>query len=117
MGKDAIGKAYVDKLGLYYRVRCRCVISSDLIHRLIVRCGDTQENLGVLIPVGHEFGLDTKIAAKRLSRGELHFTVQPKRDEMKELVPLSPEEPFAYIRRLKECYLVRMNGRCYGAFK
>jgi hypothetical protein len=112
-----VGKAYVTEQGLYYRIRCRCAITSDVIHRLVVSCGDRQESLGILVPFGQEFGLDTKIAAKRIGRGELRFTVRPKRNEMKELLPLSPEEPFAYIRRLKECYLVRMNGQCYAALK
>ena len=92
-------------------------MSSDVIHRLVVFCGDRQESLGILVPFGQEFGLDTKIAAKRIGRGALRFTVRPKRNEMKELLPLSPEEPFAYLRRLRSSYLVRKNGRFYAAWK
>ncbi len=103
--------------GLYYRIQCRCAMTSDVIHRLVVSCGDRQESLGVLVPFGQEFGLDTKLAVKRLGRGELQFKIQPKHEEMKEFVPLSPEEPFAYIARLRECYLVRHNGKFYAALK
>ncbi len=92
-------------------------MSSDVMHNLVVSCGERQESLGVLIPYGQEFGLDTKLAMKRLGKGALQFRITPKRDKIEEYVPLSPEEPFAYIRRLKECYLVRHNGVCYAALR
>lgn len=112
-----MGKAYVTQQGLYYRIQCRCAMSTDVIHRLVVTCGQCQESLGVLVPFGQEFGLDTKLPVKRLGQGALKFKVQPKHKQMHEMIPLSPEEPFAYIRRLRQCYLVRMNGRCYAAIK
>lgn len=117
LGQEPVGKAYVSRQGLYYRIQCRCAISSKVMHRLVVTCGERQESLGVLVPFGQEFGLDTRLAVKRLGSGQLRFTVQPRHNEMKELIPLSPEEPFSYIRRLRECYLVRMNGQCYAALR
>ena len=92
-------------------------MSSDVMHNLVVSCGDKQESLGVMIPFGQEFGLDTKIAMKRLGQGELAFKIMPKRGKVEEYVPLSPEEPFGYIRRLREVYLVRQNGGLYAALK
>jgi hypothetical protein len=92
-------------------------MSTDVMHNLVVSCGDQQESLGVLIPFGQEFGLDTKLAIKRLGKGLLQFRIVPKRGKVEEYVPLSPEEPFAYIKRLKECYLVRHNGGVYAAVR
>ena len=117
LGQDAVGKAYVSLQGLYYRIQCRCAMSSQVMHRLVITCGEQQESLGVLIPFGQEFGLDTRIAVKRIGEGVLRFKVLPKHTSMEEFVPLSPEEPFAYLRRLRSSYLVRKNGRFYAAWK
>lgn len=112
-----MGKAYVTQQGLYYRIQCRCAMSTDVMHNLVVSCGDQQESLGVLIPFGQEFGLDTKLAMKRLGKGLLQFRIVPKHSKAEQFVPLSPEEPFAYIRRLRECYLVRHKSAWYAALR
>ena len=76
--------------------------------RLWVSCGDKRENLGLVVPMDGGFGLNTSLPVKRLGEGKLTFTLLPKHDEPTgRFVPISPEEPFAYIERLKESYLVR----------
>ena len=90
LGCDAVGKAYVTEQGLYYRIQCRCAMTSDVIHRLVVSCGDRQESVGVLVPFGQEFGLDTKLAVKRLGRGELQFKIQPKQLPALMYIKVSP---------------------------
>ena len=71
-------------------------------------CGDKRENLGLVVPVDGGFGLNTLIPVKRLGEGEPTFSLLPKHDRPPgKFVPISPEEPFAYIERLKKSYLVR----------
>ena len=60
LGRDVIGKAEVTRQGLYYLFSCRCKLESDTMYRVTVSCGGHHENLGVLVPMGTEFGLDTK---------------------------------------------------------
>lgn len=80
--------------------------------RLEVSCGGNRENLGIVIPMDGGFGLDTKIPVKRIGEGQLHFFLMPKHEvPAGRFVPISPEEPFAYIARLKESYLVRKEGQ------
>ena len=118
LGRETVGKAYVSQQGLYYRITCRCAMSSGVIHRLVVACEGRQESLGVLVPIDQEFGSDTKIPVKRLGRGPFQFLLLPKHRAMEEeYVPLSPQEPFAYITKLRECYLVRKNGEAYAVLK
>lgn len=106
-----MGKVQVLRQGLYYRFHCRCQLSGDVICRLHVTCGEKGENLGVVVPMGDGFGLDTRLAAKHLGEGEWRFTLTPKQETPeKKLVPISPEEPFAYISRLKDAYLAEQNG-------
>jgi len=111
-GQALVGKVQVQRQGLYLRFICRCKITGDVVCRLTVSCGGSRESLGVVVPVEDGFGLDTKIPAKRLSAGEMEFTLVPKHESAAgTFVPISPEEPFAYIRRLKNAYFERRYGQ------
>ena len=108
LGNEQVGKLQGQRQGLYYRFTCRCRISGDVMCRLWVSCGDKRENLGLVVPMDGGFGINTSLPVKRLGEGELHFTLLPKHDAPTgKFVPISPEEPFAYIERLKEAYLAR----------
>lgn len=105
-GTRQVGKVQVTHQGLYYRFNCRCQLTGDVICRLFVSSGDHRESLGVVVPVGNGFGLDTKVAAKRLGEGKLSFSLHPKHETAEgKFVPIIPEEPFAYLSRLKDAYL------------
>lgn len=111
-GGRAVGKAQVDRLGLYYRFTCRCRMPGEVISRVVVRCGDVKTDLGILVPTGDGFGLDTKVAVKKLGQGSPEFLVVPNHPEVKDkFIPIKPEEPFSYIERLKDAYLARQNGQ------
>lgn len=110
-GNQQVGKVSVQRQGLYYRFSCRCRLASEAVCRLRILCGNVQENLGILIPMGDGFGLDTKIPVKRMGEGKPEFQLVPKYAKTSgNIVPVYPEEPFAYISRLKDAYLVRRNG-------
>ncbi len=112
IGQQHAGKVLVCRQGLYYRFSCRCSLSGDIIYRLMVTCGSVRENLGILVPKEGGFGLDTKIPVKRIGEGELSFLLVPKQEEHSgTFVPISPEEPFAYISRLKESFFLLQNGQ------
>lgn len=112
LGKKLAGKAQVKRQGLYYVFRCRCQLPEEDVFRLSVSCGEKKENLGVVIPLEGGFGLDTRLPVKRLGEGSLEFQLHS-RHAMSEgtFVPICPEEPFRYISRLKESFLVRKNGQ------
>ena len=112
LGGAAVGKARVERRGLYYHFSCRCRLESDGMYRVSVSCGDRRENLGVLVPMGAEFGLDTKLAVKRLGEGMLRFQAYPKyKLPVGQFIPLRPEEPFAYITRIQEAFLEIREGQ------
>ena len=111
-GKDKAGKVQVLREGLYYRFFCRCQLSGDVVCRLLVRCGEKQENLGVVVPMGDGFGLEKKVPVKHLGEENMEFFLMPKCDHIGgEFVPIYPEEPFSYIARLKDAFLARQNGQ------
>lgn len=111
-GNHQAGKVQVLRQGLYYRFVCRCRLTGDVVCRLYVSCGGQQENLGVVVPVGDGFGLDTRLPVKRFRGGDPVFSLVPKHETVAgQFVPIIPEEPFAYIERLKNSFLVRKYGQ------
>ena len=110
-GSEQVGKVNVLRQGLYYRFCCRCRLKGEMLCRLRVRCGEKQENLGVLVPVDGGFGLDTRLPVKYLGKGKPEFVLVPKHERTGEtFVPVYPEEPFAYLSSLKVAYLARKDG-------
>ncbi len=108
LGDKPVGKAQVIREGLYYRFICRCRLEIDAVCR--VCAGEI--SLGVLVPEGEDFVLDTRFPVKRLGEENLGFRVVPNRPVLDgRFIPIKPEEPFAYIERLKDAYLVRRNGQ------
>lgn len=111
-GNRQSGKVQVQRQGLYYRFICRCQLTGDVVCRLYVSCGGERVNLGVVVPVEGGFGLDTRLPAKRFRAGEPAFSLIPKHEAAAgQFAPIIPEEPFAYIERLKTSFLVKKYGQ------
>lgn len=111
IGEAPVGKVAVHKEGLYYVFSCRCNLSGEQLYRLVVNRGCIQENLGILVPENDCFVLNTRIAVKRIGEGEMSFRLIAKREENhRNFVPIYPEEPFSYISRLKQSFLVYQCG-------
>ncbi len=112
LGGQPIGTAQVRREGLYYCFDCRCRLSGEVVYRLTVRCGERTENLGIPVPEGSRFVLRTRIPVKRLGEGDLSIRAEPKHTDLGEkFVPLAPEEPFRYLRRLQDAFLQTRNGQ------
>ena len=111
-GSSCIGKVTVERQGLYYRITCRCSLTGEVMHHLVVTSGSSREDLGTLVPMDGAFGLQKRVAVKRLGEGEPEFHLLPKhgRPEGK-FIPVYPEEPFSYMSRLKDAYLEARNGQ------
>ena len=111
-GNETVGTAKVEKQGLYYRICCRCRVSGEGMRRIVVTCGKTREDLGICVPVDGNFGLDRKIPCKRFGEGVPAFSMMPKYPEAAgKFVPVYPDEPFAYMTRLKDAYLQVRDGQ------
>lgn len=111
-GKDPAGKVQVIRQGLYYCFHCRCQLTGAVMCRLEAVCGAHRENLGVLVPMDGGFGLDTQVPVKRFKGEEFSFQIIPRHHRPEGIfVPISPEEPFAYIARLKDGFLEVKNGQ------
>lgn len=99
-----VGTVSVSREGLYYRFHCRCELPENTVCR--VTAG--KESLGILVPTGEGFELNTKLPVKRFGEIAPEFHLVPNKPVLEgTFIPIKPEEPFAYIERLKDAYLVR----------
>ena len=111
-GGEKIGKAQVSKEGLYYRFRCCCALTGDVIYRLTVSCGGKTENLGILIPDADAFRLDRKLPVSRFGKGDPVICAVPGNPEKCGIfAPVYPDEPFRYIAQLRNARMERRDGQ------
>ena len=107
-----VGKVLVQRQGLYYHITCKCQLKGDTFYRLVVTSGNTSVNLGIVVPTGDGFACNTKLPVKKIGEGELVFTLCAKQKESPgTFIPITPEEPFAYISRLKDSFLTLQDGQ------
>ena len=112
----AAGTAEVTEQGLYYHILCHCSLEKKEVYRLWVRCGQSQLRLGILVPEGDRMVLETRIPAKKLAGEGPEFYLESadtsRTENMKlQYVPIYPDEPFAYLTRLKNAYLEMRGGK------
>ncbi len=110
IGDVPVGTVSVEKQGLYYYFSCRCRLSGRGMHRLVVSCGGTKADLGICVPLEGVFGLDKRLPCKRFSPGKPEFALIPRGNQGK-FVPVYPEEPFAYMSKLKDAFLEIRDGQ------
>lgn len=112
LGGQSVGKVNVDRIGLYYHFDCRCDFTGEVMYRIEVSCGEKAEILGIPVPENGKFILRTKLPVKKLGDGKLAFRALPKHGAMAgKFVPLAPEEPFRYLKRLQEAVLQVRDGK------
>ena len=112
LGGQAVGTATVYREGLYWVIVCRCRFAGEGIYRISVQCGEKTEVLGIPVPEDGCFALRTKVPVKRLGEGEMRFSAVPKYEMPRgKFIPLCPEEPFRYLKRLEHAYLEIRNGQ------
>ena len=82
------------------------------MQRIMVACGEKKVDLGICIPMGDVFVVDKKVPCKQLGEGnpEFYLTPRPQHSGGK-FVPVYPEEPFAYMSKLKGAFLEIRNGQ------
>ena len=110
-GNEPIGVASIQRQGLYWHIRCSCKLTGTVIYKILAGNGIREESLGVLVPEGEEFMLETKIPVKRLGEEDLHFRAVPRHTTHRgRFIAVYPDEPFSYIDKLKSAYLERRSG-------
>ena len=102
----------MEKQGLYYHFSCRCRLGGATMQRVMVACGEKKVDLGICVPMGNVFGLEKKVPCKQFGEGSPQFFLTPRPQcSGGKFVPVYPEEPFAYMSKLKGAFLEIRNGQ------
>lgn len=112
IGDRKAGWMRVEKQGLYYRFSCRCDLSGKTVHSVAAVIGGERVHLGICIPMDGRFGLEKKLPCKQFPSGKAEFLLIPRGENQgRRFVPVYPEEPFAYMAKLKEAFLEIREGQ------
>ena len=111
LGGAAIGQVQVIEQGLYWQFQCRCRLSGTVFYQITVTSEGQTVKLGIPVPECGWFVLNTRIPKKQLKNGPFCFHAVPRHSELKGFIPVKPEEPFAYLARIKDAYLAVRNGQ------
>lgn len=109
----AVGRVSLARQGLYYHLRCRCDVAQKQMYRLEAARGGEHVDLGILVPMDRGFGMESRFPVKRLGEGKITFHLRLASEPARtgRFVPISPEEPFAYLSRLRNAVLVFQDGK------
>jgi len=107
-----VGSADVEKKGLYYHIICKCNLPNTGVYRIKIQSETTETDLGICVPLGACFGLETNIPVKKTGGGNLVFQIAPQKQDMAErMIQIDPEKPFLYINKLQKARLIHRNGK------
>lgn len=116
--QENVGSVVVTRKGLFYHFLCRCDLTGEVMFRLKMLCDEKETDLGILTPVDGQFGVNTKMNIKNAGQGRPQFILKPNRNVPSEqLIRICPEDPFAYLSRLQDAYLVQQRNIMYIDFK
>ena len=108
---ERVGNATVLRQGLYCRVYCRCRFNGEGFFRLCMTDGMQHKDLGILVPDGDSFVVDTSIKAMALQDQHLSFRiVQPGKERV--FIPIVEGEDFLHLDKLRKASFENRNGVC-----
>ena len=125
---ECIGRAAVERKGLYLCFSCRCRLPDEGLYRIHVRSDEGREDLGICVPMDEGFGMDKRIPIKHLGEGKLHFELIPKDrkrveitapelpedakeeataclERVQQFIPVSEDEPFDHLDKLETAHM------------
>lgn len=110
--KNTVGTCTAVQEGLYIRFSCKCTVPQGEIYTAYLRSEGCEIKLGIPIPEGSGYTLEKRIPAKRIPGGSLSVILRSKADEKKKrFSPIYPDEPFAYLDKLENAFLLIRDGR------
>ena len=105
---EPVGYAAVRREGLYRHICCRCRIGGEGFFRLRMSDGTQEQDLGILVPEGDCFAVDTRVKG---NSGDLSFRiVKPGREKL--FIPVVEGGEFLHLDKLRRAEFEKRNGVC-----
>ena len=108
---ESIGTARIEKEGLYYRFSCCCRLPDRDIYNIYVQSEIESRNLGVCVPRGRDFYLNTRVPAKHIGDGPFQFEARKREEKAGGFYPVETAKPFARMDRLTESRCAVLEGK------
>ncbi len=108
---EPIGCVEVKREGLYFRFVCSCSPPRKGIHRIHVSDGTTARDLGICVPDGEKFVLNTRIPGKYFKTDTFSFHLTDGRVSNDISLPIKSDEPFGYLEHLDDAHLEITDGQ------
>ena len=105
-----VGTAEVKKEGLYLHFVCKCAPPDKELYRIQVSDGVDNRNLGICVPEGNSFYLNTRVPSKHFANEQLSFRMIPARSDNK-VIPVATDVPFEDLEQLKTARFQIENGQ------
>ena len=103
-----VGQVQLAKEGLYYVIQCQVNLAKPGTYRLWAQTGEHSLDLGICVPYGGCFGLQTRIPAKKINPNQLRFLLK---DSSKiQCIPVFEDQPFSCIQLLEKGKLCMKEG-------
>jgi len=106
-----VGYAQMEKEGLYCRITACCQMEKPGIYKLQVKNGNKIVKTLTCIPGKQGYTAETRIPAKQLENGEVHFVLMEKNQISQLRATVNPEEEFPYMTQLEQAVLVSADNQ------
>lgn len=100
-----VGYAQMEKEGLYCRITACCQMEKPGIYKLQVQNGNKNIKTLTCIPGKQGYTAETRIPAKQLENGKIHFALMEKNQISQVQVTVNPEQEFPYMAQLEQAVL------------
>ena len=107
----AVGYAQMEKEGLYCCIFASCQMEKPGIYKLQVKNGNKIVKTLTCIPGKQGYTAETRIPAKQLENGEVHFVLMEKNQISQLQATVNPEEEFPYMTQLEQAVLVSADNQ------
>ena len=104
-----IGKAEVEKSGLYYIIEASCCFENDGIHKLWISSAYSCLLLGTCIPKEGKFTLSKRVPTKAIGEGHMEIFAQEPKKHLR--IHVCDSKPFPDLSKLKDSILVKDNEK------
>jgi len=111
MDGKVVGKATVERQGLYCRFSCRCVFPDKGIHTIWVCWDGGSRKLGVCVPNGRDYCLNTSVPLKYIPDKRLTFAVDYTEKKQDDFYAVDAERPFDPIDKLSRAQFDVRDGK------
>lgn len=103
-----VGQAEIIREGLFYKIHCFCTLPDSGIYRIAVMDGETVLDLGICVPSGDKFVLNTRVPVKKINGDHVEFQLVAGN---KQGIPVATGREFPHLDKLETARLQVANGQ------